>query len=323
MFVFCLSSPILVACAGGKRAAGERAAATDNRPNSPANVKENEGNAADSVRIPLPPEATFLDAEFRVVVRTLGARLCEGTVNIKVNAAIDKQNTPKLFEIPSGMIDCRIHKFDLAQILGAAMAKTPSKLPIEESLVVQNSIISMKQLGGGLYTPPRPVFPSFIASERSVLATIDQRTSLRLEDQKNGKTSDGEIRLKVNAVGVPYTLATMGLSFPTTLQFGLEMSGFEGANKPENFIFEKMVFVMSLAPVALLHLDFAGPVSDLASGASSVGVDIPIPDTGIIGDFAKMIGDLIPVEISMDLIKMQNLEESLKNTLQSGPIIGQ
>ena len=325
--VFILGILGLAACQESKTSDGKRQAAGDPQANiNDVDLQDESGSERQSqqrsdVHVAIGDDATFLDAEFKVEVRTLGAPICEGTVNVRVNATIGKQDSPKLFDIPSGMIDCHIHKFDLAQILGGAMAKTP-KIPIEESLMVRDSIIYMKQLGAGLYTPPRPVFPSFLASKKEIIRSIDQRVALRLDDQKYNKAANGEIRLKVNTLGVPYYLRSMGLNFPNTMQFALETRGFDGLNKPENFLFQKMEFIMSLAPIALLRLDFSGPVSDLASGASSVGFDIPRDNPGIVGGIVNFIGGLMMVDVSLELIKMKNLKEALENSGKPGPVIG-
>lgn len=272
--------------------------------------------------LPFDQDAAIIDADFKIAVNVLGLEVCDGTIKVKVNAAIGSKNSAQLFQIPKGIIDCTVYQFDLAQILGSVTNKAP-KIDVKDPLVIQDGIISMKAMGSGLYQPARPLFPSFLAAEREVLRNLDKRVELRLDDKKENKSANGSAHFKVSSLGQPYKPETMERTFSDTLQFEINIEGFEGINKVENFIFERMAFVLSLNPVAILHLEFEGPASDLAGGAAAAGIDIPKDDAGFVDGLINVVGGLIDVGITMDLIKMANVDTSAKAQNQDqGPVIG-
>jgi hypothetical protein len=316
-----LSSLSALACQQDKAASPPRPAPDKQAGDAQgARSSDEEAAARDGNNFALPPDAAFLDADFKIEVKVLGAAICDGSIKIKINAAIGAKNSAKLFEVPSGIVDCTVYKFDLAEILGSITSEKP-KIDVKDPLVVKDGIIAMKALGNGLYEPPRPLFPSFLAEERETLQKLDKRVSLRLTDKAENKSADGSVHLKMTALGAAYTAPAMQRSFPDTMQFELGIEGFDGVNKVGNFIFERMAFVMSLNPIALLHLEFAGPASDLASGAAAAGIDIPKDDAGIVDGLINVIGGLVDVEVTLDLVKMENLGKT-PDPDDKGPVIG-
>lgn len=266
------------------------------------------------------PHAALLEASFDVRVDVVGYDACRGSADLKLNTAAGKgPNAAQVLEIPAGLIDCAGYEIDLRELLGslAQGVGTGDEPPI----IVEGGVIALPVMGSGLYTPARPMFPSFLAEDRETLRAMDRLVNLDVYDQSAEKRDHGSVRLRVLSVGAPYRVESLQRTFDDTIQFELTVDGFEEVDRVDNFIFERMAFVMSLDPVALLHIEFEGPASDLADGADRIGVDVP--QEGMMGEVVDAFGRLIDVRIVLDLRSMQGLGESSESegpTLDGRPL---
>src|SRR5205823_6042326 len=103
----------------------------------------------------------------------------------KLNANFGKADqNAQMFEIPQGAIDCGLFgKIDLSQMLGAYGQKPPPTVPdpVVTDADPNCPMIEFKELSAGLYNPPRPLLPSFIAGDKNALAKMHCTRSVTLQ----------------------------------------------------------------------------------------------------------------------------------------------
>lgn len=323
---YLLISSVMLAVACGESSNGKPRAPTTSALKSDdatglEQQDEPDDEAEDTARKPpaekfeLDPNAAFLDAKFDVLVNAVGSDVCGGSADIKLNANVggDGPNAAQLLSVPYGVIDCTVYKIDLAQLLGSLTQSSGGAAPIE----VKDGVIALPTMGTGLYTPPRPMLPSFLAEDRDTLRNLDHFVNLQVYDQNAQKTDVGSVRLRVTSLGEPYRVEALQRTFDDTIQFEITVEGLDAVDRVDNFIFERMGFVMSLDPIALLHIEFDGPASDLADGADRIGIDLP--QDGLMGAVVEGIGKMIDVHIALDLRWMQGLDADRE---VKGPIVG-
>ncbi len=267
-------------------------------------------------------DAAFLDAEYKFDITSLfGIGVCKGDIGLKLNANIGKVATAALFEIPKdkGVIDCGFlgGKVNLADMIGA-FAKDQAEAP-KDPLVVKNDVISLKQLGFGVYSPPRPLLPSFIAAKKEKLASLNFTETVTMTNSKDGTSASGSITVRTIGIDQSYKPLRMQRQFNKVLHFEVLNSGFNGSDKISNLLFDRMEFKISLDPLAILYVEFKGKVADAmkamnAAGGAAGGAGAGGAAGGLGGiTSGPLIGALtkvIDVKLKLDLISMKGLEDS-------------
>jgi len=282
---------------------------------------------------PLNSQMTLVDAYYDMKVTSLlGITVCQGRAHVKVNIALKATDQNfQLFQIPEGMLDCGIigRQINLAEVLGAFSGAQPPD--VQDPIVVQNNLIAVKVIGYGLYTPPRPMMPSFISSTLDALRSLDQTVSVHVNDTRENKQSDGQVHVKTLAVGDTYKPVAMQRTFKDVLSFEVQNTGFNGVNKVPNALFDRMAFKISLNPMAVLNISFDGSVSDFmaadpqqgqtTSGSTTGTATTSSPTTGgstsgnniLTGVLGQLIlgavTKIIKVHVDMDLVKMSGLDD--------------
>jgi len=278
-------------------------------------------------------QTALVDAYYDMKVTSLlGITVCQGRAHVKVNVALKTTDKNfQLFQIPEGTLDCGIigRQINLAEVLGAFSGAQPPD--VQDPIVVQNNLIAVKVIGYGLYTPPRPMMPSFIASEPDVLRSLDQTVKVHVNDTHENKQSDGQVHVKTLALGDTYKPAAMQRTFTNVLSFEVQNTGFDGVNKVPNALFDRMAFKISLNPMAVLNISFDGSVSDFMAADPQQGQAAPTSTTGTATTGATTTGSstqgntilsgvigqlilgavtkIIKVHVDMDLVKMSGLDD--------------
>lgn len=288
-------------------------------------VKDNDQPPLDARKPPSAEEligkdAAFLDADYKFDITSLfGIGVCKGDIGLKLNANMGKKATAALFEIPKdkGVIDCGFlgGKINLAEMIGAFSKDQVEQL--KDPLVVKDNVISLKQLGAGRYEPARPLLPSFIATKKEKLASLNVTETVTMTNLKDGSTASGTVNVRTLGIDQSYKPLRMQRQFNNVLHFEVTNKGFQGADKLGNLLFDRMEFKISLDPLAILYVEFKGKVSDAmkamgngaGAGAGAGGA------AGGLGGLAKgpLIGALtkvIDVKLKLDLISMKGLEDS-------------
>jgi len=219
-------------------------------------------------------DASFLEAEYKFDITSLfGIGVCKGDIGLKLNANLGKEATAAIFEIPKdkGIIDCGFlgGKINLADMLGA-FSKEQIEM-VKDPIVVKNDVIRLKQLGFGLYSPPRPLLPSFIAAKKEKLETLSVTEAVTMTNQKDGSRSSGNITVRTLGMDQSYKPMRMERQFNKVLHFEVINEGFKDADKLSNMLFDRMEFKISLDPLAIVYVEFKGKVSDAMKAMNGAG----------------------------------------------------
>jgi hypothetical protein len=322
-----LNVVMLATLLGAITGCGEKTKSVEAPRQSPEAGKSNDQLPLDSKKPATAEElvgkdAAFLDADYKFDITSLfEIGVCKGDIGLKLNANMGKEATSALFEIPKGksIIDCGFlgGKVDLAEMLGA-FSKNPVE-QVKDPIVVKDNVISLKQLGAGLYDPPRPLLPSFIATKKSKLASLNVTETVTMKNIKDGTTASGTINVRTIGIDQTYKPQRMQRQFNKVLHFEVTNKGFQGADKLGNLLFDRMEFKISLDPLAILYVEFKGKVSDamkaMSSGGGAAGGAGAGGAAGGLGSLASgpLIGALtkvIDVKLKLDLISMKGLEDS-------------
>lgn len=309
----------VLVCALGLAACGEKSKNVNATGGTARGAKEIPDNTEDAKK-PLDPadlvgkDAALIDATFNIDVTSLfGIGVCKGEVDFKFNAGISKEASAEMFEIPKGIVDCGlVGKINLAEVLGA-FSKNPAQ-QVADPVVVKNNLINLKQIGAGMFSPPRPLMPNFIATKKDKLATINHTENVTVTSTTDGKTASGNVTVRTIGVDQSYKPVRMQRQFNKVLHFEVLNQGFSGADKFANLLFDRMEFKISLDPIAVLYIEFKGKVSDAMQAAKNSGAAGGGGAAGGLGGLADgpLIGALtkiIDVNIKMDLVKMKGVKD--------------
>jgi hypothetical protein len=217
---------------------------------------------------------SLIDAKYKVTVHVMGIGTCDGEANLKLNANFGKGTdaaAAQLLEL-SGTLNCPLLgcQMDLAQMVGGA-AGAPPGASESDPLVVKDSVMHLKQLGLSKFSPPRPFFPAFLSARREDLDGLYRSVELRATDLTDGTSGEGSVTLKMLGFGESYDAKAMGRTFSDSMTFELKTEGFDGMNKIKAVLFDRLEFALSVKPLALLHIAFEGPVSDLLAAQAAAG----------------------------------------------------
>lgn len=265
-----------------KAGGGGNATANDGSDPSLNNPQQ---NASIDQRDVIDPKAALISASYYVEVKSLGIKACTGEVKLKVNANMGNANAANgaaLLEIPEGSLDCgMLGPIDLTQILGSAAGAST----VQPVMTVKNDVLHVSAIGAGVYSqdpakdPGRPMFPSFIAGNKSSLENLNYTKQLTVISTMEGnKQAQGSVTLKMLYFNKLYESPHMKQKrpFPKTLDFEATTQGFEGINKILNMLFDRMEFRISLDPLAVPYISFKGKIADMmaampAGGAGGAG----------------------------------------------------
>jgi hypothetical protein len=255
------------------------------------------------------PDVSLVDAVYHLnATSLLGIKVCEGDVKVKINPVFNQVNTNKIFDIPEGILNCGlIGKINLGEAFGAFASGTPPQLLPEgvEAVEVKDKVLRLRQLGYGLYTPSRPLLPSFLNVTANELPSIGATVGISLKDTKDGKSGSGTVSLKMLSTGGVVDSERAHRKFKKVLKFEVLNQGFDGVDKLTNFLFEKMEFTISLEPLAITSIYFEGRVSEFRGALGGGGVSSDVKNGGIIGALTKAI----KVKIQADLVSMEGLDK--------------
>jgi hypothetical protein len=284
----------------------------------------------------VPSGANLLDATFELKAKAAGIELCDGTINIRINAAFGKTKNASIFELPTSEIDCAlIGKLNLKPIVG--LYSDSSALP--EPILADN-VLFFDRIATTTFKPPRPFLPSFLAASREELKNLNVTRTVTVKDEKRKQSASGTMTLKMLAFGANYQSPIVGRSFPDTFTFEVKNTGFEGIDKTSNVLFDRIAMTMSLNPIAILELGFSGDAASLKQSAVNNPDLIPgpfgqlitvLPDSnsqgigGLIGSIVDGLAKVIKVDLELRLKEQKGLgkeAETSGNSSDDGIKVG-
>lgn len=194
---------------------------------------------------------------------------CTRSIEMKVNVAFGASGKGiPMFEIDNAVLPCQMGPFkipvDLGQILSVFGAEES-----KPKLTVEGDIVYGDRLGDGLYSPGRPIIPSFLASKRENLAKLDvTKEGVSLTSSKTGANATGSIQMRTLSLGAAET--SPAGTFPDVFKFEVTATGFQHPDiiKMTTLLPDRMVWTMSLTPIAFLRIHFESSAADLAKAAA-------------------------------------------------------
>lgn len=256
----------------------------------------------------VPSGTPLLEATFQLSAKAAGIPICDGTVTMKINAAIGKSSNVSLFELPQSEVDCAlIGKINLKPIVG--MFSDSSALP---KPIVEENVLFFDRIGSSTYTPPRPFLPSFLASSRENLQSLNLKRQVTVQDGKRNQSGSGTMTIKMLEFGRNYRSDQLSRNFPDSFTFEITNQGFENIDKTSNILFDRIAISMSLNPVSILALTFSGDAQsikqtatnnpDVVSGPFGQLITVlPNANSGGIGGLFGTLIDSIAKIIKVDL----------------------
>jgi len=291
----------------GKQVAGEKSG-SDERNEKKSTAASDGAEGEINVESLVPAGAPLLEATFQLSAKAAGIQLCDGVVTMRINAAIGKSSNASLLELPTTEVDCAlIGKLNLKPIVGIFSDSKALAKPI-----VENNVLYFDRIGSSAFSPPRPFLPSFIASSREELKSINVSRQVTVTDSKRNQTGRGTMALKMIEFGKNYRSDNLSRNFPDSFTFELTNQGFETIDKTSNIIFDRIAMSMSLNPVAILALSFSGDAQsikqtavnspELISGPFGQLITVlPDANSGGIGGLFGTLIDSIAKVIKVDL----------------------
>ncbi len=267
---------------------------------------------------------SLIKSKFALDVKALGGSLCAGEVEIRVNAAITKNDNVSLMQIPSARMKCKlIGEMDLGLLLKGLTEGGG------DGIRVNDGIIQMASLGAGTFTPPHLFMPSFIASSRDAIESMNAEQDETVKT-KDGKAAAGHTKIETLSFNDSFTSEKMGRTFKDVIHFRVTNTGYEGIERMESMLFNVMEFKISLNPLAILSIRFLTQADDiLVAGAraklpGTAGKLIEFEQKAenwiLIGNFLKKTTKKTEVDLTMELIEQADLDKN--KTIDDEEVIG-
>ena len=273
--------------------------------------------------------SSMIKASYRGKAQALGIDVCSGNLDVSVNLAGLQSGSVELFQIPNGVVTCSVvGVIDLKGILGSFGQKAASgSQAVADSL---NHVISVSSLGGSTFVPPRPMLPALFTANAAELARLDVKTVVDMTT-KDGKVVRGMTEIKMLSYDQPYTVVGGDQEFPHVVNFVILNTGFDGADKASNLLFDSMEFRISTDPIAILSVTFKGSLQSVLIAADSAQNTAVANSNGTAGgspSFVTSVLNALPVvsaQMTLDLVEQTGLAEALAaaaKKISNGDAIG-
>lgn len=203
------------------------------------------------------PDGPILDATYALKISADvfgGIDVCEGNFSLKIN----KDFT---FSPPAASLSCMggLCEVDMNAVLGAAGGGAGAA-GIVKGLNADAKYVTVSQIGSAKFDPPRPLLlmSPFDFDPLSSAAKVREVYSGKVTDSKSGTSGSGQIELKVDS------------ATDKQVKWHMSATGWEGVNKPNAFLVERIEMTWSVDPISLPHIGVVARIGDVlnAPGAS-------------------------------------------------------
>ena len=253
------------------------APATDALPKAPE---------AAPAKVVVPDLNGLLKASYRIVVRLDGkdgplgllnllhADVCDGTLDLSLNPsleALESGNISKMLVLGAAKpIYCQVidSNVDFTKLLGPLFSVGANSGSPGLPVLKDGDVLGVTSLLGVTYVPPRPFFPSLLASKKESLTTLNR--SIDSKATLDGKEYTGHFALTMQEFDTPYQPPGMKIAFPKSMRFVHKTSGFVGLDPLKGLLFDELAFRMSLAPLAITEIGVKGMADKLIPIIASV-----------------------------------------------------
>lgn len=243
---------------------------------------------------------------------------------MKVNASFGSaEKGIPLIEIADAKLSCKamdVIPMDL-DLKGILSVFSNSKAVPD--LTVESHVIFANRLGDGVYTPPRPFLPSFLASKKEDIARINMvKDGVRLTSSASGASVTGKFHLQT--IEIKEKDVVEAGTFNDVIHFQTEISGFESIKivKLSNFLPNKSSIWISLNPLSIIRIQMEAPatlfVKAAANNPNSIqgilgsvigGLKPIIEGNESILNFADSLTDKFHVVVDLELLEQEGIQQ--------------
>jgi hypothetical protein len=250
--------------------------------------------------------ASLLDSKFQIKIKTLGIPVCSGSLRMKFNSTAE--DSADIFSITEGTNSCitdKNHPVDVGKLM-KPMRGINLKQP---GVQVKNGVIYVGRMGNSIFTPARPLMPSFITETTNSLRNIkSEKLAVSFENAVTGEKGQGTSELVVTSVNAPFHAPIINRTFNEVIVFVIKNTGFQTEQLLSNMLFEEMTFTYSLSPIMLLRLELKGPTSKLLEESSSGASGQNMVTKALNSNFMQAFTQYIPIQMTLDLMEMKGVD---------------
>lgn len=243
---------------------------------------------------------------------------------MKVNAAFGSADKGiPLIEIADAKLSCKamdVIPMDL-DLKGILSVFSDSKSVPD--LTVDSHVIFANRLGDGVYAPPRPFLPSFLASKKEDIARINMvKDGVRLTSNASGASVTGKFHLQT--IEIKDKDVVEAGTFNDVIHFQTEISGFESVKivKLSNFLPNKSSIWISLKPLSIIRIQMEAPATLFVKAAANNPKSLPGMLGSILGglkpiiegdekilNFADSLTDKFHVVVDLELLEQEGIQQ--------------
>jgi hypothetical protein len=200
--------------------------------------------------------------DIKVLTRS-GTRLCAGQVLIIINSNMS-------LSIPESSLKCLTATIHLSKLLGSVNNGTGGAMSSDATNAADVSsdgrILRKKTVGTAQFMPARPLIIGPIVQDPSKFMGLFDNQTYQVQD--NGASGTGNIALQVLAVNTTFKPETFTgtMVFDKVIHWQMLTSGFEGINRAQAFLFDKIEFYWNSNPIAIPRIILEADIEDLGSG---------------------------------------------------------
>ena len=269
------------------------------------------------------PKGPLISARYQLSVKALGISICNGTVEMSINASIGSQTTSSLLSLPVATVKCPIlGELNVAALLGALSKPAPPDV-----LSVKDGVMRLKSLGNTNFDPPHMLMPSFIAENRSKLASLNltQNESVNA----NGLSGSGTSSLQTLEILPSVSVPGVDMEFKDVIHFQVKNSFQtpETFDKASSMLFDNVEFKISLNPISVIAIRFDGKAADLLVAAEenksalssryqkSIELVQKLQNSKLFGGLTNLITGKLNIRMDLALTAQDGLDKSASSDI--------
>jgi len=218
-----------------------------------------------------PVQAASVTYLLTVTGNNQDAELCHGDAQLTIMSDFS-------LKIPTAKIQCMAYTVDLAGLLasngGLSGLSGGSGQDASGNLSDDGMVLSVKNIAGGEFTPPRPLLLGPIIQDSSKFAGFHRTSNHTLVAQdETGKTmtANGSFAIQVLDVDTTYENKWVGKAFDKVLRWQMTTSGFTGIPARYGLIFQSWEWLWNVRPIMIPKIEIKGHLSDFVSTGDTSG----------------------------------------------------
>lgn len=289
-------------------------------------------------------DGNILEVLMQGKVEAIGIKACEGQFGLQINVSPKQGDDQSVIRVPKSMekFQCLlIGKISLSDLLSHRDPGEP--VPPLNNFASDGSALTIKQMSWFRFSPDRPLLPAFLTTPLEDLKKLNITKSITVTDlhpQNAAQAVTGQIQMRTRAFHETYMHQPMARNFSNVVEVEFKNQNFRGINQIGTFLFDEMVWTISLKPLAFLGLNATISVGDAvrsmlgiapALGGAGLGAALGGKLGGLggiligagAGAILGMASNAMQIHIDLNLVQQKNLPPpGQENATETGEKIG-